>query len=103
MYIKRVNKFTFLILGGRGSISSGSIEIIIDSRQVARFGSRRFFVLAVDLDDSLENVKKQIQDKVGIPPSEQRLRLFGRSPEDTLSDCKCLSDYNIHSGHILIS
>ena len=99
-YVHLVSKQICFLLGGRGSISSGGIEIIIASREVnSRY--ERFFALAVDSDDSIENVKKKIQDKVGILPSEQRLRLFGRSPEDTLSDYKSLSDYNINSGHIL--
>ena len=56
-------------------------------------GFARYFALAVDSDDSIENVKKKIQNKVGIPPAEQQLGL--------LSDYKTLGDYIIHNGYVL--
>ena len=72
------------LLGKLGSNPSGSIEIIILTTV------DRYFVLAVDSDDFVIDVKKKIQDKTGIPPDEQELSI--------LSDYDTLSDYNILNG-----
>jgi hypothetical protein len=51
--------------------------------------------LTLDLDpnESVENVKKLIHEKEGIPPDQQRLVFSGKQ----LDDGKLLSDYDVKS------
>ena len=60
--------------------------------------TQKTFELEVEPNDTIENVKEKIQDKEGIPPDQQILRLGYK----VLEDEKTIEDYNIKKGDTLI-
>ena len=58
----------------------------------------RIITLDVDLSESIQIVKKKIQDKEGIPHDQQRLTSFDGNQ---LEDARTLADYNIRKETVL--
>lgn len=61
---------------------------------VAKMISGEMIDLEADLNESIMNIKRKIQDKKGIPSEQQRLMFNGKE----MNDYHTLSDYSIQNG-----
>ena len=51
----------------------------------------RIITLNIELADSIDKIKEQIQDKLGIPPDQQRLLYAGKQLMENMT----IGDYNV--------
>jgi ubiquitin len=60
----------------------------------------KMITLEVDLSDTIESIKRKIQEKEGFPPDKQQLSLDGTASKPLDND-STLGDYDIQGGNIL--
>ncbi|CAF1083522.1 unnamed protein product [Adineta ricciae] len=55
--------------------------------------------IEVDIDgtDKIERIKERVEEKEGIPPSQQRLIFGGKQ----MTDDKTVNEYNVNPGSVL--
>ena len=78
-------KFIILFLRPERQYTRKSFQIFVVTL------SGKNILLDVDSNTTIEEVKRCIEEKEGVPPQEQRLIYEGRQ----LEDCKKVSFYNI--------